>query len=274
MYAHQVIEDLKNLSYSNVSKEMEDQRIIAINTIKESLKFHLDDVYEIIEMFKNYEKKLLFENKKYIKFPYYKVWIDFSTGNDKQCGKVGILVSEVEEKIHEVQIFEYISPLKRWGLSPLIIRIHIDKEELEWMFLITEGLKEKEKEETLKFFLEDARINLTILEFFLLLLNCKNITTKNHAPPVNQNKARRRKKVQELFTYKTLQIKIPSEYQRHFKNLPTGEHLRIHLCRGHPKEYTAEAPLFGKYVGLWWWQPQLRGQNKEGIVLKDYEVKT
>ncbi len=48
---------------------------------------------------------------------------------------------------------------------------------------------------------------------------------------------------------------------------------RIHLCRGHFKRYTKDKPLFGKYVGLWWWQPSVRGRNKEGIIYKDYELK-
>jgi len=32
-------------------------------------------------------------------------------------------------------------------------------------------------------------------------------------------------------------------------------------------------PLLGKYVGLWWWQPCVRGRNKKGVIYKDYELK-
>jgi len=47
---------------------------------------------------------------------------------------------------------------------------------------------------------------------------------------------------------------------------------RIHLCRGHFKEYTKEKPLFGKYTGTYWWQPTMRGNKKKGVIHKDYEV--
>lgn len=46
----------------------------------------------------------------------------------------------------------------------------------------------------------------------------------------------------------------------------------LHMMRGHFKTYTPEAPLFGKRVGTWWWQPGLRGNVEKGIVLKDYAV--
>lgn len=46
----------------------------------------------------------------------------------------------------------------------------------------------------------------------------------------------------------------------------------VHLCRGHFKVFTAEKPLFGKWVGIFWWQPQVRGNKKNGVVVKDYEL--
>ena len=47
---------------------------------------------------------------------------------------------------------------------------------------------------------------------------------------------------------------------------------RVHLCRGHFKEYTNENPLFGKHVGRFWWQPMVRGDKKRGVLNKDYDV--
>jgi len=55
----------------------------------------------------------------------------------------------------------------------------------------------------------------------------------------------------------------------------SGEPLMAaHLARGHFKTFTAEAPLFGKYSGRFWWMPQVRGSKERGVVLKDYEVRT
>ena len=51
---------------------------------------------------------------------------------------------------------------------------------------------------------------------------------------------------------------------------PQHRPLPLFLVRGHYQTYTAEAPLFGKHVGRWWWAPQTRGDADNGIVLKSY----
>ena len=78
---------------------------------------------------------------------------------------------------------------------------------------------------------------------------------------------------QELFTYKTLKLVLPSKARNGSEDQsPSGERVRIHLCRGHFKHFTKDAPLFGRHTGLYWWQPQLRGDKTKGMVAKDYEV--
>src|SRR5205823_1725124 len=47
----------------------------------------------------------------------------------------------------------------------------------------------------------------------------------------------------------------------------------LHICRGHFKNYTEDAPLFGKRVGTYWWGAQVRGKAEEGVVEKDYRVR-
>lgn len=46
----------------------------------------------------------------------------------------------------------------------------------------------------------------------------------------------------------------------------------LHLVRGHFKTYTAEAPLFGKRVGSYWWGWQQRGKAEAGTIDHVYEV--
>jgi hypothetical protein len=46
---------------------------------------------------------------------------------------------------------------------------------------------------------------------------------------------------------------------------------RLHICRGHFKDYR-ESGLFGKYKGIYWWDSQLRGDAESGTVHKEYEV--
>jgi hypothetical protein len=53
---------------------------------------------------------------------------------------------------------------------------------------------------------------------------------------------------------------------------PEHRLLPLFLVRGHYQTYTAEAPLFGKHIGRWWWAPQTRGDADNGIVLKSYKA--
>ena len=52
----------------------------------------------------------------------------------------------------------------------------------------------------------------------------------------------------------------------------TGPKKRLHLCRGHWSEYTAEKPLFGRYVGRFWIPDHKRGDLELGQVIKDYRL--
>ncbi|MFR9754053.1 hypothetical protein ACL02S_23850 [Nocardia sp. 004] len=45
-----------------------------------------------------------------------------------------------------------------------------------------------------------------------------------------------------------------------------------HLVRGHFKTYTDEAPLMGKHVGTYWWQPAVRGDRQHGVIQSSYNV--
>jgi hypothetical protein len=46
----------------------------------------------------------------------------------------------------------------------------------------------------------------------------------------------------------------------------------LHICRGHFKTFTDEAPLFGKHTGQYWWPQHVRGHAGEGMVIKGYAV--
>jgi len=116
----------------------------------------------------------------------------------------------------------------------------------------------------------DLQAGLNSFAIMLKLLNCINIGVKTIDPPNKLNAKRKRAGKMPMFSYKTLVLKPIGIRQQ---SIP--QHLwnnRIHLQRGHTKTYTEKAPLFGKYAGTYWWQPHARGQNKNGIVMKDYRV--
>ena len=53
----------------------------------------------------------------------------------------------------------------------------------------------------------------------------------------------------------------------------TGLKRALHICRGHFVTYTQEAPLFGRMTGTFWKPMHLRGNKKEGVVVKEYQIK-
>lgn len=110
----------------------------------------------------------------------------------------------------------------------------------------------------------------------MLLMSCKNVTTQDIVAPEKQQKARAKKGQLPIYTYKVLSVTCPSNAKRTKEGKDTANPgaQRLHVCRGHFKEYTADAPLLGKAVGRYWWQPMVRGHVKNGIVDKDYNIKT
>jgi len=47
---------------------------------------------------------------------------------------------------------------------------------------------------------------------------------------------------------------------------------RLHICRGHFKDYRNGRGLFGRYQGLFWWDMHVRGDKAAGKVEKDYAI--
>lgn len=58
------------------------------------------------------------------------------------------------------------------------------------------------------------------------------------------------------------------------RSAPGGPSIPLaqHLCRGHFKTFTADAPLLGRHVGTYWWEPFLRGDPEAGVVLHPHVV--
>jgi hypothetical protein len=167
-----------------------------------------------------------------------------------------------------VSLFDYFDVAKSWLLNPVSFMI----DTLSWKIFpvaLYENLEDSMKDRAI----QDASVELSVLESTLLLLNCKNIGTEEWHPSLSLNKKRRVSNKEELFTYKTLTISMPGCKRNSVHLNGSGQyHNKIHFCRGHFKSYTDENKLFGKFKGLWWWQPHVRGQNKDGVVMKDYKV--
>jgi hypothetical protein len=115
---------------------------------------------------------------------------------------------------------------------------------------------------------DEAYVGPTILVALLKVLSCKNIRTQVITP--KKRKLKRGKL--PLLSYHILQIEQKTVNQGAQGVAMTAWSNRVHLCRGHVKEYTAERPLFGKYVGRVWCPPHARGNKALGVIHKEYKI--
>jgi hypothetical protein len=107
---------------------------------------------------------------------------------------------------------------------------------------------------------------------FLVLLNCKNIVESPIHPSKSKQRNRKRKGLRPLVSYKVLKVVKGKTVSRRIDHRGGGNDKRMHSCRGHYKEYTADKPLFGHTVGRVWCPAHVRGNKKLGAVVKSYEV--
>lgn len=109
--------------------------------------------------------------------------------------------------------------------------------------------------------------------FAISLLHSRNVTARPAELPPSRNRSRRRRSGAPLARYHVLDIDpmrkvFESEGSASAKGLESA----VHMCRGHFKRYTDDAPLFGRYTGQWWWSAQRRGNPTAGTVEKDYRL--
>jgi hypothetical protein len=106
-------------------------------------------------------------------------------------------------------------------------------------------------------------------------LHCKNVTMRAESPPLALSKNYQKKFGRPLVSYHTLNIEPMKKVLRTEGNSEkTGLKQALHICRGHFKDFSKGKGLFGKYKGLYFWESQVRGSVSEGIVDKDYAVKS
>jgi len=104
-------------------------------------------------------------------------------------------------------------------------------------------------------------------------LHCRNIEIRPVAPSDKRSRSYRKKHGKELVRYHVLDIKPIRRLIDSYRRGDRSDLRRaLHICRGHFKTFSPDAPLLGRAVGTFWWGPQIRGSREDGIVLKDYRV--
>ena len=101
--------------------------------------------------------------------------------------------------------------------------------------------------------------------------NCKNIVHRENNLDEGIIHQRKRKNKFPITKYYTLEIdgKTKDKVNLENKGLWTNS---LHICRGHFKNYTSDAPLFGHYVGTVWCPMHTKGTEYSGKVIKDYKI--
>lgn len=101
------------------------------------------------------------------------------------------------------------------------------------------------------------------------LFSAKNIVAKEVIPGEDIQTKRVKRGLLPLYRYHVLQVRLSTGAAHSLTG--TGEAVAIHWVRGHFKRYTEAHKLFGKYTGLYWWQPHIAGTASR-VVEKDYAL--
>lgn len=108
--------------------------------------------------------------------------------------------------------------------------------------------------------------------FATSLMHAKNVELVDNPLPPKVAK-RRQKDGKPVVTFKTLKIEsMRKQAMNAREGGDTSAKRALHLVRGHFKDYREGGGLFGKYNGLYWWDMHVAGNEKAGIVVKDYSV--
>lgn len=109
----------------------------------------------------------------------------------------------------------------------------------------------------------------------LSLMHCKNVELIEQEPPPALSKSSMKKYGEPLVKYKVLKVNPMRTVYRSLEpneTEPKETPRPLHICRGHFKDFRDGKGLFGKFKEIYWWDQHLRGNEENGVVVKDYEV--
>jgi hypothetical protein len=103
------------------------------------------------------------------------------------------------------------------------------------------------------------------------LTHCKNVTIHRQSTPTKVAR-KRRKNGKRSIDYHVLEIKPMQRVVEQAGSKGDSLQKRLHICRGHFKDYREGRGLFGQHHGLFWWNMHARGDVTAGEVHKGYKV--
>ncbi len=240
--------------------------------------------------------------------PFEKFWIEYETGLDlppiSGQNKVGILFNAYD---HSRWLDEEGDEAKRWKES-----LKSDPENWRWSIeaFIYIGLSNNRVAGPVgcwRFFVSEdgslfkETLDLPLLEIFknfddpfedvgtalgidlaelvrpallaIGFLHCKNVEKIEHIGEKKGFSHQRKKSKLIKNKYYTLDIEPMKRVLSRDGDIEnSGIKHALHICRGHFKNFTPEAPLLGRATGTYWFSSHVRGSKERGVVKKDYSV--
>ena len=285
MWKHEILRD-NALTFKS---PLADKNLMAScqQMLRDSVSFYFGEYYDAL----NIEKGLIGKTVEMPPPPFPCTLIEYSMDkvgkllpnrNSKEqtvtSSRRALLYGELPGQFRVVASFCYFDKGSKWVLYPLYAIDYAngmhDGFSNVGCFYTDEDLR---KSLTMEASFKDLRDDLCNLHVLLTMLNTRNVVTKLVVPPERLNRARIKRKQEPLDKYYILEVvkgipktkyqgEVPWDYR------PSAERA-LHMCRGHFKTYTEEAPLFGRHTGTFWWQPSIRGNAENGTIMKDYTVK-
>lgn len=241
-------------------------------------------------------------------FDYYTEKRSYPTDlSDRHSLKRGILCREMSEDVISLITFHMYEDNKSWVTPPItyyiptksgvsmeklksfltssnseydetsfaLVEYHAPKSEIS-IGKSNELLSKVRRTDLVLSLFRNCSLDLLTLSYGLRLLTFKNIAIAKNYPSEPLNKKRIKNGKEPCYMFYDLKVR-PLKYLKKDENYE-GESIKnltkLHLCMGHPKTYTKEKPLFGKYSGTFWWNEQTRGDIKNGMVVKNYQLLT
>lgn len=110
----------------------------------------------------------------------------------------------------------------------------------------------------------------------LNLINCRNVTTRPAGTiPQRRSGSDKRRGLKQPIKYQTILLPGMTVERSHTSSRDRQRNLDVmamHVVRGHFKTYTKDAPLMGRHVGTYWWNPTVKGNQKNGQIVSDYKI--
>jgi len=287
-------ETLKNdsrfneISPGELDKHSED----SISNLMRCVSYHFEDIEQIQEMTNKAGELFTGEYGIDTRLPYPSCWFDFECHGIPGIAMAGVAAYELESTSIFVEAYIKKTGQEVWvpsGINTYIgigtkldhvltmdrsknltgledVRVEMISENL-WLtggiYKNSAGYAGFDEQ-----YQEDKQEVIYFLRCFnacLLLLSCKNIQTETVPAPAKLNKKRARSGKPLIQEHRVLKLVLPKRKGQKpragTENIEEGGGWtqKPSFCSGHFKNYTADAPLFGRLTGRYWWEPHVRG---------------